>query len=342
MGDLRTTILVTGATGYIGRHLCGWLSAHGYRVRAAVRRESPASLIPGCDEIVVVGDLGSGTDWTEAVNGVDAVAHLAARVHMIHESASDPDQEYDRCNVLGTIKLYEDCRAAGVRRFLYFSTIGVHGEASFAPQARVWTRDDPPSPTTAYARSKWAAESWLREQGRGGTDVTDVTVFRPPLVYGRDAPGNFARLVGVMRRGVPLPFAWVENRRSFVHVNHLVEAAGRCLFAERTAGETYLVSDGQDLPANAFFRALKSALGSRSVLLPCPLPVLRVLAACTGFSDTLRKMIGTLRCDSEPLWRDLGWSPPLAVEEALRQSFRDDPVRASSASHDVTRGRMDE
>ena len=267
-------VLVTGANGFIGRALSRELLRRGRRVRAAVRRE--AELPDGCASRVV-GDIGPDTDWREALEGIDAVAHLAARVHVERESAADPLAAFRRTNVAGTLQLARSAAAAGIERFIFLSSVKVLGEG--APD-KTFTDSSPPDPRDPYSVSKREAETDLLELA--GRTSLGVVIIRPPLVYGPGVGGNFRSLLRLIDRGVPLPIAGIANRRSLLYVGNLVDAVDLCLCHDAAAGQTYLIRDGQDLSSAELVRRLAAALGRRAPLFRVPEAALRLAARCLG------------------------------------------------------------
>jgi nucleoside-diphosphate-sugar epimerase len=306
-----TRVLVTGADGFVGRAVTRALIEHRYRVRRALRR--PPERPPAGGESIVMGDIDSGTDWHEALASVDAIVHLAARVHVLHETAVDPLAAFRRVNVEGTSRLAMMAGSHGVRRFVYMSSVGVNGNST---SGRPFTEADLPAPETAYARSKWEAEQALRRVAeRTGLDVV---VLRPPLVYGPDVKGNFLRLVRIVDRRIPAPLACVRNTRSLLDVVNLASAIVCCLGASRGAGQTYLVRDGEDVSTPELIRRLARALGRRPRLVPCPLGILRAAAGVAGVRRQLDQLIGSLTLDDAKIRSELGWVPPLSMPEGLQ------------------------
>jgi len=305
-------ILVTGANGFIGRALCGELAASRRAVRKAVRAP-----VAGLPDAVAVGDLGPDTDWRAALEGVRGVVHLAARTHVLHETAADPLAEYRRINVAGTEQLARAAAACGVGRFVFLSSVKVNGERT---GERPYSEDDAPRPEDAYGVSKWEAEQALaRVAAETGLETT---VLRPPLVYGPGVKGNFLRLMNLVARGVPLPLGAIANRRSVLYIGNLVDAIIKALAAPQAAGKTWLVSDGEDVSTPELVRALAQALGVKPRLLPLPLAALRVAAALAGRRDELTRLAGSLQVDSARLRRDLGWQPRYTLVQGLEQTAR--------------------
>jgi nucleoside-diphosphate-sugar epimerase len=306
-----TRVLVTGADGFVGRAVTRALIEHRYRVRRALRR--PPERPPAGAESIVMGDIDSGTDWHEALASVDAIVHLAARAHVLHETAADPLAAFRRVNVEGTWRLAMMAGQQGVRRFVYASSVGVNGNST---SGRPFTEADLPAPETAYARSKWEAEQAL--WGVAERTGLEVVVLRPPLVYGPGVKGNFLRLVRIVDRRVPVPLACVRNTRSLLDVANLASAIVCCLGAARGVGQTYLLRDGEDVSTPELIRRLARALGCRPRLVPCPPGILRAAAGVAGVSQQLDQLIGSLTVDDAKIRSELGWVPPLSMPEGLQ------------------------
>jgi nucleoside-diphosphate-sugar epimerase len=310
-------VLVTGAGGFIGGALCESLAAGGYRVRRAARLAQP-----GGQDAIAVGDIGPATDWRAALEDVRCVVHLAARTHVLRETAADPLAEYRRANVAATARLAEQARAAGVRRLVFMSSIKVNGDSTQRP----FTEADGPRPEDAYGASKWEAEQALASIAGG---AMELVVLRPPLVYGPRVAGNFRRLLDAVARGVPLPLASVVNRRSLVYVGNLADAVLATLDAPLAAGKTYLVSDGEDVSTPDLVRAVARALGVGARLFPCPVGVLRLAAALTGRRGAAARLTGSLQVDSSAIRRELGWRPSFTLAQGLAGTARWYHSRAS-------------
>ena len=305
-------VLVTGANGFIGRALCEALSASGHTVRKAVRASGP-----GDKNAIAVGDIGPGTDWGAALEGVSAVVHLAARTHVLRETAADPLAEYRRINVAATERLARSAAARGVRRLVFLSSVKVNGERT---GARPFTEDDAPRPEDAYGESKWEAEQALaRIAAETGLQAV---VLRPPLVYGPGVKGNFLRLLQWVARGWPLPLGSVENRRSLIYVGNLVDAIVKAIEAPRAAGETFLVADSQDVSTPDLVRGLAAALGVKPRLLPFPLAPLRLASALAGRGAEFARLTGSLQVDSSRIQRKLDWRPRFTLAQGLAETAR--------------------
>lgn len=309
-------VLVTGATGFVGRPLCERLRNEGRQVRAALRRAGPLPA-PGI-EPVEVGEIGPDTDWRAALQGVDAVVHLAARVHQMDDQAGDPVAAYRRVNALATAALAKAAAEAGVRRFIFASSIKVNGEAT-AP-GRPFKEADMPQPHGPYAQSKWAAEQALRRIARR-TDM-EIVSLRPPLVYGPGVGANFLRLLDWIEAGRPLPLGLAENRRSLLYLGNLIDAMLACLRAPGIVSQAYLVSDGETVSTRDLIRMLARELGRPARLLPVPPALLRHLGRCLGRRAEVQRLLGELTLDGGLMQRELGWHPPHGLSEGLAATVR--------------------
>jgi nucleoside-diphosphate-sugar epimerase len=299
-------VLVTGASGFVGRALLPRLQREAFLVRGTTRQTGHA--LPDSVE-TTIAELHPDTDWRPVLGGVDAVVHLAARVHVMHDRALDPLAEFRRINVQGTENLARQAAAAGIRRFVFVSSVKVNGEAG------VYHEQDRPAPVDPYGISKHEAESRLRNVARN--TGLEVVVVRPPLVYGPGARANFAALTRAVAAGVPLPLGAIHNRRSLIAVDNLADFIVTCLRHPAAANETFLVSDGEDLSTPALIRRLARAMGRRAYLLPVPPSILRATAALTGTTAAAQRLLDTLVVDIAKARRQLAWTPPLTVDEGL-------------------------
>ncbi len=307
-------VLVTGASGFIGRAIVERLRLTGdLEVRAAIRRSTtpPAGLV----DFVRISDL-AGADWGEALQGVDAVIHTAARVHVMRDAAANPLAEFRRVNVTGTLSLARQAVRAGVRRFVFISSIKVNGEARAA--GRTFTAAEPPAPVDPYGISKAEAEDGLRAIAM--KTGLEVVIIRPVLVYGPGVKGNFHSLLRWLRMGLPLPFGSIRNRRSFVALDNLVDLVLTVLRHPNAANRTFLVSDDEDLSTPELLRRAAASLGVRARLVPVPAFLIEATASLLGRSAMATRLCGSLQVDISDTREILGWSPPCSVDEALART----------------------
>lgn len=305
-------VLVTGASGFVGRAVCGELMRRGWQVRAAVREA--ARTPQGC-EAAVVGDI-VGADWRTALSGVDAVVHLAARVHELTNAGSEA--AYDAVNAEATEALAMAAARTGVGRLVFMSTVKVHGERT--PTGKPFRAGDEPRPEDAYGRSKWRAEQALTAVSARA--FLPVTIVRPPLVYGPGVGANFLRLVRLVASGLPLPFGSVDNCRSLIYVGNLASLVSDCVSAAEAAGRTLLASDGDDVGTPELVRRIGAALGMRVRLVPVPVSLLQAAAAAAGRRAELSRLVQSLAIDIGETRRVLGWHPPFTMHQGLAETVR--------------------
>jgi nucleoside-diphosphate-sugar epimerase len=309
----ETHVAVTGATGFVGRHLAMRLLAEDYRARGLVRR---AGRFPGLPlDVMPVGAVDGSTDWSESLAGVDVVVHLAARTHAVRERNGGDIADYRPTNVDGTRRLAEAAAESGVRRLVFVSSIKVNGERT---STRPFRAGDRPAPEDAYGWSKWEAEQVVAEVA--SKTGLETVVVRPPLVYGPGAKGNFARLCKAVRRGFVLPLGAVKNRRSLVAVDNLVDLLVRCITHPAAPGQTFLVSDGEDLSTPELIRRIARAMGKRAPMLPVPVILLRTAGWLTGTGAEVGRLLGSLQVDMEHTRQALNWEPPVTVDQGVEEA----------------------
>lgn len=307
-------MFLTGATGFIGRAVAAVLAGCG-TLRVAVRSKEAGNWAEGVD--VVQASLSPDQDWSGALAGVLVVVHCAARVHVMNEEAADPLAEFRRVNVEGALRLARQAAEAGVRRFVFVSSIKVNGEHS--QSGHPFTADQSPAPGDPYGVSKCEAEAALRalalETGM------EVVIIRPPLVYGPGVKANFLEMIRWLWRGVPLPLGGIfENRRSLVFLDNLVDLILTCIDHPAAANQTFLVSDDEDLSTAALLRRMAAALGRPARLIPVPIELITLGAKMIGRPAIAQRLCGSLQVDIRKTKELLGWSPPVSVDEGLRRT----------------------
>lgn len=306
-----TRVLVTGAGGFVGSELCAALEGSGYTVRAALRRSAP--LPAGATECTIVGEIGPATDWAEAIDGVDCVVHLAARVHVLADGA-DMESTYMQTNAYGTQRLAQAAASRGVRRFVYLSSIKVNGERTAGSAFR---HDDVPAPEDAYGRSKLLAERTLASAA-AGTAMSAISA-RSPLVYGSGVRANFLRLMTWVDRQLPLPLGAIHNQRSLISVWNLCDLIVKLVSAQQFTG-TCLASDGENFSTPELIRRLARAMQRRALLVPVPVSLLRGVGRLAGREAEIMRLCDSLVVDGDRTFRELGWRPPLTTDAGLSRT----------------------
>ena len=308
-------ILVTGANGFVGCALCREAMVRGMAVCGITR--TPCGLPAGVGNLVV-GRIDDGTDWREVLTGTgcEVVIHLAGRVHVMFDTEADPLTAFRAVNVEGTLNLARQAAAAGVKRFVFVSSVKVNGEATQPGQP--FTADDAPAPLDAYGVSKMEAEQGLRQIA--SQTGMDVVIIRPPLVYGPRVKANFAAMMRWLKRGVPLPLGAIHNQRSLVALDNLVDLIVTCLTHPAAANQTFLVSDGEDVSTTELLRRMGKAMDRPARLVPVLASWLKLAAALMGKRDVAKRLCGSLQVDIEKTRRLLGWTPPLTLDEGLKKA----------------------
>ena len=304
---MTNQILVTGANGFIGSGLVPELIAHGYAVRRCTRN-------PGEGSDMAVGEIEPDTDWNQALMGISTVVHLAGRAHVLKDISNDPLTEFRRINVEGTLTLARNSAQAGVRRFIYISSIGVNGIQS----ARPFTESETPQPVEPYAISKYEAEQGLLQISR--SSEMEVVIIRPPLVYGPNAPGNFGRLLRVVHRGFPLPLGAIHNKRSLVALENLVDLIVTTIAHPAAANQIFLAGDGEDLSTTELLQRMARALGRPLRLISVPVWLIEAGAYLIGKEVLAQKLCGSLQVDISKARNVLGWMPPVSFDEAMQKT----------------------
>lgn len=307
------TILLTGASGFVGNAVLQTAQQRNLKIRPVYRMTDS---INGQSGAVLVSDLNGATNWSKALQGVDIVIHAAARAHIMREEALDPLAEYRRVNVGGTLSLARQAAAVGVRRFVFISSIKVNGEAT-AP-GHPFTAEDAPSPEDAYGLSKAEAEAQLKQVAE--ETGMEITIIRPPLIYGPGVKGNFASLISWVSRGLPMPLGGVSNnRRSLVGLDNLVDLILVCAHHPKAANQIFLISDGEDLSTTELLRRIGKALNQPARLLWVPVGAIYFMAGLLGKKRISQRLLGSLQVDIHKTCKLLDWKPPVAVYEGLRR-----------------------
>lgn len=304
-------IIVTGSNGFVGREVCAVLDKRGIPFRAVVRKAVESGQIG-------VGDLNANTDWRKPLAGCTTVIHLAARVHMMSETVDDPLAAYREVNVDATVSLARQAVEAGVRRFVFVSSVKVNGEGT---QDKAYTADDRPAPCDPYGQSKMEAEAALLALGR--ETGLEVVVVRPPLVYGPGVKANFLNLVKLVRMGLPLPFGRADGYRSMVALDNLVDLLLTCATHPNAPGSIFMVSDGQDVNVGDLVRMIGNAMGKKVLLLPISPGLLRRVAGLFGKSSVTDRLFGSLQVDMRTTEERLQWKPVVSPQLAINKTVND-------------------
>ncbi len=306
-------VLISGASGFVGKALCAELFLQGQSARAEVRS---VNMQVENTETVSVGNISSETDWTAALTGITVVVHLAARVHAMRDNAVDQLDALRKVNVDGTRNLARQAANAGVQRFVFISSIKVNGEGT--PLGQPYTAEDQPAPADPYGISKWEAEDALRQLA----DETgmELVIIRPPLVYGPGVKANFLRMMRFLHKGVPLPFGAINNRRSLVALDNLINFIIVCIRHPAAANQTFLISDGEDLSTTELLLRLAEALNMPTQLLPVSQKLLEAGLKLVGKGDLAQRLCGSLQVDITKACVMLDWKPLISVDEGLRRT----------------------
>lgn len=307
--------LVSGANGFVGQALCKRMVADGMQVIGTVRSANEADKLPKGVSIFLIKSIGRDTDWSDALAEVDTVVHLAARVHVMNDTSSDPLSAFRQVNVAGTERLARMAAATGIKRFVYISSIKVNGEGRDRP----FTEQDLPAPDDPYGLSKWEAEQILHRVAK--ETGLEVVILRPPLIYGPGVKANFFNLLKFLDRSIPLPLSSVNNRRSLIYVGNLVDTIIACLTHPMAVGQTYLVSDDEDVSTPELIRRVAAALGRPARLFPFPPSLMLLAGKLLGKMDAVERLVSSLTIDSSKIRLDLGWKPPYTMDQGLRETM---------------------
>lgn len=307
-------ILITGANGFVGSCLAKKLSlVPAVKLTLAARVDLSAEWFRSFK----VKQINSTTDWSKAVIGHQCVIHTAGRAHIMNDVVSDSLTKYRGVNVVGTLNLAQQAAEAGVRRFIFISSVKVNGEQT--PLGKPFMAQDTPAPEDAYGQSKWEAEIGLSQIG--AETGMEIVIIRPPLVYGEGVKGNFATLIKLVQRGLPLPLGAINNKRSLVALDNLVDLIITCIGHPAAANQVFLAGDGEDLSTTELLQGVAKAAGVSSQLIPVPASILMFVASLLGKKAVGQRLLNSLQVDISKSRDLLGWKPPLSVEEGLRRCF---------------------
>jgi nucleoside-diphosphate-sugar epimerase len=311
---MKSQILLTGASGFVGGSLASSLIEKGFFVRCAVRSDLA---LQGA-EIAHVSAIDNHTAWGKHLKGIDTVIHCAGRAHVMNDLFANPLPEYRKVNVGGTINLARQSVAAGVRRFIFLSSVKVNGEQTL--KDRPFTEEDAPLPQNPYAISKFEAEQALFELAQ--QTGLEVVIIRPTLVYGCGVKANFFTMLRMVRLGMPLPFGSIENKRSFVYLENLHSLVTRCIDHPNAANQLFLASDGHDLSTTELLRYCASAMGVSVYLVPIPESWCMLSASLLGQGESIQRLCGSLQVDISKARELLDWEPPVPVQIGLQKTVQ--------------------
>ncbi len=317
MEGTKKVVLLTGVSGFVGRALLDSLvGSASYQIRACARNIGVAEH-PGV-EYIAMGDLGGDARWESFTQDVDVVVHAAARVHVMNDNSADPLAEFRKVNVDGTLNLARQAAASGVRRFVFISSIKVNGE--FTLPGRPFTADDSPAPADPYGVSKLEAENGLLALSK--STGMEIVIIRPVLVYGPGVKANFRNMMAFLAKGVsiPLPLGSVNNKRSLVALDNLVDLIKTCMVHPAAANQIFLVSDGNDVSTTELLRKVAHSVGTKAVLVPFPVKLLTFLATLVGKKGVATRLFGSLQVDISKNHQLLGWLPPVTLEASLKKT----------------------
>lgn len=316
LNSLKKHILVTGATGFIGQALCKKLLEKGFPVRGTGRSIERIKKLPSRVEPVKMDLIDQNTDWSQALDGIDVVFHLAARVHVMDDKEANPLKAFREVNVASTKKMAEDAAAAGVKRMVFVSSIKVNGEG----KSMEYTEYDIENPLDPYGVSKWEAEQELGKIA----DKTgmEMVIIRTPLVYGPGVKGNFLQLLKIASLGIPLPLANIDNQRSFIYVGNLVNSLVSCACNPEAASKTFLICDGKNISTPELMKMIAQTFKRPLRIFPLPFFLIRWVGKLLGKSPAIDRLWGSLTIDSSKLQRDLDWKPVYTMEEGIQETVK--------------------
>ena len=308
----ESRVLVTGANGFVGRHLCAYFEKYQQiQIRKAIREDDSKK-----NEAYEVGDICGTTYWGPILSEINCVVHLAGLVHVLEKNSANPLASFRVVNVDGTINLARQAVRAGVKRFIFLSSIKVNGEKT---EGNPFCADDTPAPSDPYSMSKFEAEKALFRLGK--KTGLEVVVIRPPMVYGPAAKGNFSRLVWLVQNMKVLPFGNVKNKRSLLYVNNLCDLILHCIYHEKAAGQVITACDTHDLSTPELIHLIAKCLHTKCYLFPMPINLLLLWGQLLGKNAEISRLTESLQIDHDEVKRKIGWHPPVKVNEAFIRSI---------------------
>lgn len=315
---LNNQILVTGANGFIGKALVTSLCQQGYAVRATVRSELAKSQLNeyknayGLNTLTIcnLGELSAKTDWCTALENIDIVIHCAARAHILRETSTHPLDAFRQANTQVTENLAKQALAQGIKRFIFLSSIGVLGNNTYATP---FTDASVPNPQAPYAQAKWEAEQALNAL----PNTMDRVIIRPPVVYGPGVGGNFAKLLALVNKNIPLPFGAIKNKRQFIGIDNLVSFIHACITHPQALNATFVVADNEVISTTQLLRNVAFIMGKKTILLPIPHKLLAWAFKTLGKSKIAGQVLGNLEITSVNADQLLNWTPPFTMNEQL-------------------------
>ena len=311
-------ICITGANGFIGKTLCKSLKAPENYIRGFVRGRDLVNNSSETEQISV-GDIGSKTNWKDHLNGFDCVIHCAGLTHQM--SSIKDINVYNLVNIDGTKRLAEQAIKAGIKRLVFLSSVKVNGESTDQITKQKFSHKDNSNPKDSYAISKLEAEKALWEiSSRTGLEMV---VVRLPLVYGYGVKGNLARLIKLVKSGIPLPLGLIKNQRSMIGIDNLIDLLIRCIDHPEANGKTFLASDKEDLSTPELIKLIASSMGKKVNLFPFPISILKFLGSVFGKREEINRLVGSLRIDNSYTKQILNWTPPVSVEEGIRRMVQE-------------------
>ncbi|MGE3920638.1 MAG: NAD-dependent epimerase/dehydratase family protein [Gammaproteobacteria bacterium] len=322
----REKVLVTGATGFVGRSLCQALIKEGYAVRACIRSYTQSKQLrenvsdPSLLSFYICPALETFNAWHLLLKDMDYIIHLAARVHVINDNSTEPLKAFRAVNVDVTKRLVEAAALTNIKRFIFMSSIKIHGEINAVP----FVETSSANPEDPYAISKWEAEKVIQEVGK--RTGLDFVIIRPPLVYGKQARANFQQLIHWIKKGYPLPLGNIQNQRSFIYIDNLIYGIINVLKAPVAKQQTYLIDDGKAVSTTELIESISKALGKSVKLFSLPKPLIFFLGKILGQKSKLEKLMGSLVINSNKLQNDLNWKPPYNLVDALTKEFSEEVI----------------